>query len=145
MSDALYKRIIDLYENNKDVRELFATDFFNGCLSEQEKAERILTNFACRDFSFAVHCVTGWEVYEYGSEGDVNDEYWFHSVCKVPDSNMVIDGKGIRTHEEVIAECQNENSTYFVDVDPEPYFIANSETLESFAKFLLDKHSIQLA
>lgn len=136
MYQSQYLNIVNLYLADKSFSNIIPNDFFDGLTSEKEKAERILNNSACKDFSCAVHEVTGWEVWEYGSE----DTNWFHRVCKIPNSNLIIDGKGIRTENEMLSDCPQH--TYAVDTDPEPFFLITADELSKlmiFAKYILKR------
>lgn len=149
--NTVYKKVFDhckkesVIEEFKNSRE--GSDLTE-CASFRQKIEVILTNLACKDFSFAIHCVTGWEVIEYGLEGNDFTNHWYHSVCKVPDSDLFLDAKGIRTEAEILSEypaAKAGESIYAVDVDPEPSHFCDTKPLELLASFLIGRDNAKLA
>ncbi len=136
-----YLAIVNLYLKNEVFLSTVTPDFLDTFITDKSKAERILTNFGCKDFSWAIHNLTGWEVWEYGDDEN-DDSHWFHSVCKIPNSNLIIDGKGIRTECEMLRDYAS--PSYVVDVDPEPLILGSAEleTLKLFGEFLLKRDYI---
>lgn len=145
--DLMYKNAFDQCQKENILKDSGKDDLLSNCGSYREKVEAILGHLACKDFSFAAHTVTGWEVIEYGVDLD-NTSPWFHSVCKVPDSDFYLDVKGIRTEQEILAEYakpEDEGSIYAVDTDPEPYHLCETKPLEQLASFLIGRDSYKLS
>lgn len=140
--ELLYKSIADLYKNDFIFNQIIPKDFFDKCVTYKEKVEKILTNMACRDFSYAVNSVMGWEVVEFGNDCvDDENKYWFHTVCKISDTNLYFDIKGVRTEEGILSEYANVNdSIYIVDVDPSVDYIDTNEIMETFVNFLINRN-----
>lgn len=145
--NVIYKQAFGQYEKENVLSNFGDKDLLCGCDNFRQKIESILTNLACKDFSFAVNAITGWDVIEYGVEGDTTNP-WYHSVCKVPDSDLFIDVKGIRTEGQILsdfAEPKSGESLYAVVVDAEPSYLCNTKPLELLASFLIGRDSHRVA
>ncbi len=140
--NSLCARVLKQYEKENVVNE-FAGNLFNSCKNEKEKIETLFTNFAGKDFTFAAHSLTGWEIIEFGVEGETTHP-WYHQVCKVPDSDLFFDINGMRTEKEILASFsppKDNESLYAVDVDPEPVYLCDTKALENLVAYLIGKAS----
>lgn len=138
-----YSDIVKLYVEMEDFVSMNPTSFLDGCTSDREKVERILNHSACKDFTCAINQITGWEVWEYGNDTNV-ESHWFHSVCKLPNSNLIIDGKGIRTESQMLKDYPKHS--YCVHTDAEAFF-ANDYDLEKlmiFAKYIIKRDNLEI-
>ena len=133
-----YSDILKLYTENLELAPFIPQDFFYGHDTDKEKVEKIFCNLACKDLSWAIHQLKGFEVWEFGNDLD-GCSHWFHSVCKIPNSNLIIDGKGVRTVQDMLKDYPDHS--YSVDTDPEPYFLVEDdlEILKAFANQLLSQ------
>jgi len=143
----MYKKAFEQCEKENILADSGRDCLLLNCDSYCQKVEAILGYLACKDFSFATHTITGWTVIEYGVDLDSKSP-WYHSVCKIPDSDLFFDIKGMRTEQEILAEYVNsedENSYYAVEVDPEPYHLCDTKPLEQLAHSLISRDSYKLA
>jgi hypothetical protein len=142
----MYRKVFEQCEKENILANSGRENLLLNCDNYCQKVEALLGYLACKDFSFAAHALTGWTVIEYGVDLD-SVSPWYHSVCKVPDSDLFLDVKGMRTEQEILAEYANpedEDSYYAVDVDPEPYHLMDTKPLEQLAAFLIDRDSYKL-
>ncbi|OUV22850.1 MAG: hypothetical protein CBC55_02100 [Gammaproteobacteria bacterium TMED95] len=142
----LCTRVIKQYEKENIVSE-FVGNLFDSCENDIEKTEALFTKLACKDFSFAVHSLTGWEIIEFGVEGETTHP-WYHQACKVPDSDLFFDINGMRTEKDILASFsppKDNESRYAVDVDPEPAYLCDTKALENLIAYLIGKDSTILS
>ncbi len=144
--DEIYMKALEQCEKENILANSGRGNLLLNCHSYRQRVEVLLGHLACKDFSFAAHTITGWAVIEFGVDLD-SSHPWYHSVCKVPNSDLFLDVKGMRTEQEILAEYANPEdykSYYAVDVDPEPYHLCNTGPLEKLASYLIARDSNKL-
>lgn len=142
----IYKKALEQYEKENLLSNYQKEQLLSMRDNNNQKIEDILGSVASNDFSFAVNSITGWEVIEFGVEGDKTYP-WFHTACKVPHSDLFIDVKGMRTEAEILSEYEkpkNDESYYAVKVDPEALYFCDNKPLELLASFLIGRDSSKL-